>query len=158
MQTRFHLTKTAPNEKAPPSYDAAPLSMESYRSTARPSLTLGPRVDRDQPFFLGLAEVFFFSLAGLAFFGASLLGENGGMMSEPLSAEATAVFFGASGVPLVVSGGDGSGAPDPTRVASVASAAGTFASGLLPPHAAVSAKRNEKPTAVSARVPEDRIT
>lgn len=78
---------------------------------------------------------------------------NGGMMSEPLSAEATVVFFGGS---LGLSG-DGSGALDPTRGVSAASAPGAFASCLLPPHPAVSTRRKEKPMADSVREPEDRI-
>lgn len=109
-------------------------------------------IEPAQPFFFGFAPLFFELLPDF-FVAGSLLAENGGMMSEPLSAEATATEgFGALVEAAELPSDTGSGALDPTRGASVASAPGAFASGVLPPHAAVSAKRSEKPAAARGRV------
>ena len=100
-------------------------------------------------FFCGFDEPDFFD-------AGSLLAVNGGMMSEPLSADATAVGFGGSAGVVALSG-DGSGLLDPDPEFAATSEVGAFASGLLPPHAAVSANSTEKPAAARLRGTENRM-
>ena len=110
------------------------------------------------PFFFGFAVAFFWPFAGPEdFFDVSLLLVNGGMMSEPFSVEETALVFTGSVVGVVELAGDGSGLSDPTRGVSADATVGDCAWGLLPPQAAVSAKRHEKQRATRVWVPVDRM-